>query len=195
MRAFLAVPADPAWVESVSELTALLQPELPPASWTRPEAWHLTLKFLGDISRAEAEIFAAQARRAAAAAQPGELLPGGGVVFPRRERARVLGIGFAPSPALATLEAIARAAEAAGRSIGAPTEERSFHPHVTLARLRHPWPAEAVGRFLDAAGARDLPPWRVGSCVLYESRLEPAGAVHTPLQTFALSGAPEAARA
>jgi 2'-5' RNA ligase len=195
MRAFLAVPADPAWVESISELTALLQPELPPASWSRPEAWHLTLKFLGDISRAAAETFAGQARRAAAAAQPGELLAGGGVVFPRRERARVLGIGFAPSPTLATLEAIARAAEAAGRSIGAPPEERPFHPHVTVARLRQPWRPEAVERFLRATGARELPPWRVRSCVLYESRLDPAGAVHTPLRTFGFSGARAEARA
>jgi RNA 2',3'-cyclic 3'-phosphodiesterase len=195
MRALLAVPADPAWVERVSELTGLLKTELPPASWTRPEAWHLTLKFLGDISRAGAETFAAEVGRAAGAAQPGELLPGAGVVFPQRGRARVLGIGFALSPALATLEAIARAAEAAGRSIGAPPEERPFHPHVTLARLRHPWRAEAVERFLRAAGARELPPWRVRSCVLYESRLDPAGAVHTPLHTFVFSGAPAEARA
>ena len=33
---------------------------LPRASWTRPESWHLTLKFLGEITREAAERFAAR---------------------------------------------------------------------------------------------------------------------------------------
>ena len=67
MRAFLALPPDPAWTESARGLVAGLQPRLPPASWTRPEAWHLTLKFLGEIP----------ADAAAAFAYRSELLPAG----------------------------------------------------------------------------------------------------------------------
>lgn len=195
MRTFLAVPADPGWVESLSELTAALALSLPPASWTRRESWHLTLKFLGEITPAAAEAFTAEAERAAEAAQQGELLPGGGLAFPTRGRARVLAIGFAPSPTVSMLETLARAAESAARRIGVPPEDRAFHPHVTLARLRRPWPGKAVERFLGDAGAWKLPPWPVRSCVLFESRLEPAGAVHTALHTFAFGGAREEARA
>jgi 2'-5' RNA ligase len=56
---------------------------------------------------------------------------------------------------------------------------------VTLARIRDPWPQAAVEEFCEAARAWDFPAWRVRSLVLYRSRLDPAGAVHTPLREWA----------
>ena len=118
------------------------------------------------------------------------LAPGGATVFPPRGRPRILGLGFAPSADLQALEALAAAVEAAVRRSGAPPEDRPFHPHVTLARLREPWPAAAIDAFRKEAGAWAAPALdgafhafctRVGS--------SPAGAVHTPVHTFAFAGA------
>ncbi len=189
MRAFLAVPADPAWAESASVLLASLRQSLPKASWTRPESWHLTLKFLGEVSQADAESFAGAMGPRVAEAVGGELVGARPVMFPPRGRPRVLGVGFAPGGVAETLEALGSAAEIEARKIGVAPDGKSFHPHVTLGRIRDPWPPAAVEEFARAVGGWTFPAWSVRSCVLYRSRLDPAGAVHTPIREWAMAGA------
>ena len=184
MRAFLAVPGDPAWTASAQGLVARLRPTLPSASWTKPESWHLTLRFLGEIGEAAARRFAEALDPAGGALRAVALPPGGPVVFPPRGRPRVVGIGFAPGDALEELGVIARVAERAARAAGCEPEVRPFRPHITLARLREPWRASAVERFREAADAWPFPDWRMRSIVLYSSRLDPAGAVHTALHEW-----------
>ena len=188
MRAFLAVPPDPAWTARAGECLARLRPSLPSASWTRPETWHLTLRFFANIAREAAEKCAEETFRAAELSLGGELVTGGSLVFPERGRARVLGVGLAHSPVPAALEAAAAAAEAAARRAGAPPEDRRYHPHVTFARIRTPWPPAAVERFRKDVDAWELPPFRLAALVLYESRLGSGGATHTALRTATLPG-------
>ena len=189
MRAFLAVPTDPAWSERVAAGLDRLRPALPAASWTRPESWHLTLRFFADISTEDADRFAAEIHRAAAHSGRGVLAPGGSVTFPPRGRARVLGLGFASCPGLDLLTGLAAEAEAAARLVGAMPEDRRYHPHVTLARIRAPWPSGAVERFRREADAFAPQPFRLDSVVFFESRLGPSGASHTALHTFELASA------
>lgn len=196
MRVFLAVPADAAWVESARKLVGSLTPALPRASWTRPESWHLTLKFLGEISPEAAERFAAEIGERVAAAPGGELSGGGAILLPARGRPRVLCVGFAAtSSALAPLAELARLAEEVARRVGAPAEDRAFRPHVTLGRVRVPWPAAAVESFRTATDAWEFPEWPVRSCVLYQSRLQPTGAIHTPLRQWEMAPSISAVRA
>ena len=187
MRAFLAVPTDPAWSRLVASGLDRLRPSMPGASWTRPESWHLTLRFFGDIAAGDAERFADMIAGVVALLPGGELQAGGAVVFPPRGRARVLGLGFAPSRGVDALTTLAAEAEAAARTVGAAPEDRRYHPHVTLARIRSPWPAGAVERFRREADAFSPPPYGLRSVVLFESRLGPGGARHTPLRTFDLA--------
>lgn len=184
MRAFVAVPGDPEWTESARAFCARSRPGLPPASWTKPESWHLTLRFLGEIEEAAAARFAEAVAAAAGALEETSLPPGGPVVFPPRGRPRVVGIGFAPGPGLEAIASVARAAERAARSIGCAPEDRAFRPHVTLARLREPWSARSVEAFRAAASGWPFPAWRVCGLVLYSSRLLPSGAVHTPVREW-----------
>jgi 2'-5' RNA ligase len=190
VRAFLAVSSDPAWVESARGLVEQLCRDLPDASWTRPPSWHLTVKFLGQVSRAALDRLAASIGPAAAETAPGEILAGGPVVFPPRGPARVLGVGFASTPALESLVRFAKEVDGCAKGVGVEEERRSFHPHVTLARLRHPWPDRAVESFRAQVDAWSFPPWSIRSCVLYESRLDRSGAIHTALVEWPFSEAP-----
>jgi RNA 2',3'-cyclic 3'-phosphodiesterase len=195
IRAFLAVPADGLWVESARDLVARLKDSLPRASWTRPESWHLTLKFFERISPEDVRAVAAAVGPIAIAAVPGEMIAAGAVVFPPRGPARVLGVGFDTTPAVEEVSSLARGAEAEARRLGLDEERRPFHPHVTLARLRTPWPPEAVETFRREITAWSFPAWRARSCVFYESRLLREGAVHTPLEEWSFSGGPRGVRA
>jgi RNA 2',3'-cyclic 3'-phosphodiesterase len=188
MRVFLAVPPDPAWVERARALVERVRREAPSASWTRPESWHLTLKFLGEVSEETAEAFGRALDPPLGAAVPGSLVYAGALLLPGRNRPRVLGAGFAEgSGGLAALADIAAAAEAASRRLGGEPETRTFRPHVTFARVRAPWPREAVDRYAREADGWSFPEWPVRRCVLYKSRLAPTGAVHTPLREWTMA--------
>ncbi|HSB36513.1 MAG TPA: RNA 2',3'-cyclic phosphodiesterase [Thermoanaerobaculia bacterium] len=195
MRAFLAVPSDPLWVEKARGLVERFRGTLPRASWTRPESWHLTLQFLGDVDPGVVRRFSEAIAPAAVQTVPAEVQAAPAVVFPERGRPRVLGVGFSPSPGV---EAIARLAtlaqEAAGR-LGWTGENRPFHPHVTFARIRDHWPATAVADYRRGVEAWSFPAWLARSCVLFESRLESSGAVHTPLAEWSFQGGPQGVRA
>lgn len=192
MRAFLAVPGDAAWVASAREFTARIRPRLPAAAWTRPESWHLTVRFLGEITEEAADRFSEAIAPAGGALVEIELPATGPVVFPPRGRPRVLGMGF---DAVQAVGEVARAAEQGARAIGCADEERPFRPHVTLARLRDAWPAAAVEEYCESARTWAFPSWRVRSVVLYRSRLDAAGAVHSPVREWTAAGTVAGARA
>jgi 2'-5' RNA ligase len=195
VRAFLAVPADPAWVESALRLSRRLQEFLPRASWTRPGTWHLTLKFLGEVSEEAAASFAGRIEPEILRRPGLELPPAVPVVFSSRGRPRVLAIGFEPSPALDALAELARAADEVAAAVGVPPEGRDFHPHVTLARLRDAWSPASVEAFASEATAWEFPRWRASGCVLFRSRLDSGGAVHTPVREWRFVGEPQEVRA
>jgi RNA 2',3'-cyclic 3'-phosphodiesterase len=185
VRAFFAVPSDPGWIESARDLLGRIRPTLPEASWTRPESWHLTLRFLGDVSREFLAAFAAEVSRVVAGCAALDLSTGAAVIFPPGGPARVLGVGFGPE--VAGLSELAAHAERIVTRLGLAPERRAFHPHVTFARLRRGWPVEAIRCFRDHVGGWTFPIWPVRSCVLYESRLTPQGAVHTPISRWDLA--------
>ncbi len=195
IRAFLAIPTDGLWVESARDLVTRLKESLPRASWTKPESWHLTLKFFERISPEDVRTLAAAVGPVAAATVPGEMKAAGAVVFPPKGTARVLGVGFEPTPAVEEVSRLAKEADTRARSLGLQEERRPFHPHVTLARLRYPWPPGAVENFRSVVEAWSFPPWHARLCVFYESRLLREGAVHTPLEEWSFTGGPRGVRA
>lgn len=180
VRAFLAVPPDAGWSESARRLLAGLRRDLPEASWTRPETWHVTLRFLGDVSPEALERISRSMAESAAGLGPASLIARGAAFSPPRGPARVAGI------ALEGKGDLAAAAETCARRAGLGAETRPFHPHVTFARIRRPWPLEAVARFREAADSWKLPAWPVRSFALYRSELRPEGAIHTAIARWEL---------
>jgi len=116
---------------------ARLRDEVPQtrASWSRDNV-HLTLKFLGEIPQSRVESLSQAASRSVADLSPFTILVEETGAFPQHGPPRVLWVGITDaSGALAELHARLER-ECATR--GFAKEERPFHPHLTLARLRSP---------------------------------------------------------
>ena len=94
----------------------------------------------------------------------------------------MLWVGVEPEPALALLANLLRDEI---RACGIEQEERPFHPHVTLARLKLATGVDVDGFLVRARGKR-YPVIPVHEFVLFESRLRPQGAEHSPLARFRL---------
>jgi RNA 2',3'-cyclic 3'-phosphodiesterase len=141
--------------------------------WVRPESYHVTLRFLGATPRNHVAGLVAAAQRTARAIAPFELRLGALAGFPsRRPRAVVLDV--APHEAIV---ALAREVERAVVEAGFAPEERAFHPHLTLGRVR-----ERRTPFLASA------PFAVGCFVLFQTALATTGAQYTPLERISLGG-------
>ena len=183
LRAFLAVDVGDAARRALAAAAERLAREVRgrEVRWVRPESYHVTLRFLGEIEAAQAAPLARAVAAAVADVAPFELALGAVVAFPSARRPQVIAATLAPE---APLAALARAVEAAAVRAGFPAEPRAFRAHLTLGRVRdraHP----AVA----AAGALEPAPFAVREVVLYRSELLPEGALHTPVERIAL-GAP-----
>lgn len=171
-RLFVAVDLGDEARRAVRAYLAQLPP--PPGRATRPEGWHLTLRFLGptDPSR-RARLEAALQRHVRA--QPFVVRLGSPGAFPQPGRARVLWLGL--TDGTEALAALAAQVEAAARAAGFPAEARPFAAHLTLSRLQPPQPLPAAWRAAPPANVL-VPVERV---TLFRSHLRPGGAVYEPL--------------
>ena len=159
---------------------AELRDDALPGRWTPLQQYHLTLRFIGEVDedRAATVEQALADLRGEAFSLQGRALG----VFPSRRRPRVLFAALDPAPALLALQT---QVEHALRAIGFDAEQKSFHPHVTLARLRRAHPP-TVRAFLQAHQTFTLDPCEVNRYYLYESVLRREGALHRRRAMFEL---------
>jgi 2'-5' RNA ligase len=156
------------------------------ASWERPEKLHITLKFLGDIEQARIPSLSLAAERAAQDVRPFELALDGTGAFSPHGHARILWIGIPDqSHHLARLH---ERLEEESALEGFAREERAFHPHLTIARLRTPQGARAL-----ATLHREMPfhteAFSVNEIIVMHSELGPGGSRYTPLSRHRLGEA------
>lgn len=149
------------------------------ARWIDPENYHITLRFLGDVDDVTAREFASNL--ATIRADAFDLQFDGLGIFGNR-RPRALWAGLGQSERLAALQ---RAHELAAQKAGLAPEQRNFHPHVTLARLRNV-KAAAAARWLEGGGAFMAVPFPVTRFVLYSARASQGGGPYVVEQGFPL---------
>jgi 2'-5' RNA ligase len=182
IRAFLALEIPDQIRSQLASKLEGLRHELPKARWTRPQGWHLTLKFLGEAERPVL---------ADLGAEFGPRICGTGSIsvkfektgfFPSSMRPRVAWVGGTADGAETVVAAVEEAAEIAGF----PRDRRPWSIHLTLARLKAQWPKSAVDRFLEWGDNLDLEAYTCREAVLFSSDLQPGGAVYTALERFSL---------
>jgi 2'-5' RNA ligase len=99
------------------------------------DQWHLTTAFYGDVPERVLPELVDRLGRAAGRAAPMTLSFRGAGTFPKQAaRARVLWAGVDGD--LAELARLADRCVASGRRCGLAMEDRSYRPHLTLARAR-----------------------------------------------------------
>jgi 2'-5' RNA ligase len=146
--------------------------------WQNEDQLHLTLRFIGEVERPQAEDIAAALLGLRFG--PFELRLSGVGTFTAR-RSGALWAGVAPKEPLAALAAkIDRACVSAGLT----PERRAYHPHITLAR----WKGKAdLRHFAKAQAALTSESWPVTAFTLYESHLGRNRALYEAIEAFPAS--------
>jgi RNA 2',3'-cyclic 3'-phosphodiesterase len=170
MRMFTAVVPPEDVLEGLEEFLAPRRDATDaPIRWTRPEAWHLTLGFMGHVPERSLDDLTERLTRAGRRRSPFTLTLAGGGAFPNVGRAKVLYAAVeGADDALEELRRLATGARAAANKAGAPAEGAAFRPHLTLARINRP--IEAT-RWIRVLSAYRSSPFEVTELVLVESHL------------------------
>ncbi len=156
-----------------------------PVRWVQPDGIHLTLKFLGEAGPKRLPEIVEALRGAERGIAPFSLEAAGAAAFPDRGAPRLVWVEVQGD--LTAARRLASAIDAATARIGFARETREFRPHLTLGRVKGPERGDWRS-ILARAGAGAVGGFEVTEYVLFESRLGPAGAVHTPIERFALGG-------
>jgi 2'-5' RNA ligase len=151
--------------------------------WVPAEQRHLTLVFCGEVDAAMVPELQQRLGRAAARTPSFPLRLAGAGTFPRQSgRARVLWVGLRDDTA--TLSRLAERCAAAARRTGIELEDRTFRPHLTLARARRD--VADAREVVTRLSAYDGEPWQVSTIRLVHSTI--GGKVHhETLAEFALA--------
>lgn len=128
VRLFVALVPPPEVLAELAAATAGLPADLPGVRWVPSRQWHLTLAFLGEVDdRTGARLVERLGRVARRHPPPALSLAGAGCFG-----GRVLWVGVAGERT--ALRGLAASVRAAARRCAILTEQRSYRPHLTLAR-------------------------------------------------------------
>ena len=162
-----------------------LRRQYPPiaASWNHDGKFHLTLKFMGEIPPARVERLSLAADRAISNLSTFNLVIAGAGVFPNHGMPKVLWLGINdPDGQLADLQT--RLEEECAQE-GFSKEERAFHPHLTIARLRKPDGARELAGAHKQSGFEALE-ISVSELLVIRSELSSTGSRYTIISSHRL---------
>jgi 2'-5' RNA ligase len=159
IRLFAALQIPP----EIAEGLIRRQHGLEGARWRPAEAFHITLRFFGDLREDVAADLDAELAGVAGRKLTLELAGVG--AFAEGEDIHAVWAGVEDHP---DLRQLAKSCEAAARRAGLAADKRVYRPHVTLAYLRRPGGA-AVAQWIQANNLIHSPPFTVGSFGLYSS--------------------------
>jgi 2'-5' RNA ligase len=184
MRLFIAIEAPEAVGRHLLRVQDALREVVGSGSWTREGAFHLTLKFLGEVAEGDVPALT-DALGQVVCDGPIRLRTSGIVCFPPGRATAVVGVEVVGEGLLKLQQAVeTRCAE-----LGFPAERRVYRPHVTLARPRGR--RNLASAAAQRAGTLLPGPWfDVDHFALIQSLLKPQGAQYVCLARFALGRGP-----
>ncbi len=172
-RIFLALNFSVAVTRRIAEEVERLKQPMAEAgfrvAWVPAANLHLTLRFIGSTEEDLIEAITGACKRVAARHAPIEANAVGFGAFPSANKPHVLWVGVQAPPALIALQ---REVEAAVVELGFEKEERAYHPHVTVGRVK-----ESHGSASEVwKGDAQLGSSLLQEIVVYESKTRSAGA-------------------
>jgi RNA 2',3'-cyclic 3'-phosphodiesterase len=154
------------------------------ASWTKMDNIHLTLKFFGNVELDRISKISKAADEVARHFSPIKVRVDGTGAFPKHGPPRVLWIGLNdPSGRLVDLQT---EFERGCAREGFVKEDRTFHSHLTVARLRNPQGARSLAEIHKETGF-EAAEFTVTGLTIFRSELSSKGSRYTVISFHTLA--------
>jgi len=155
-------------------------------NWVLPENFHITLKFLGDVTDAQLADVCRTVQAVAAKTEPFDFtVRGVRAVPPAGRELRMFWADVSESNG--SMTKLFASLEQALSPPGFPRENRPFASHITLARVKHTRNADAL-RAAASQAAESASVVRAEHVTVYTSELTPGGSIYTPACRAPLAG-------
>lgn len=151
--------------------------------WVERENLHLTLKFLGEVTKERVREIIDTLSQGVRGIGKLHLGVKGAGVFPNWARPRIIWVGLTPNPLLGELH---RSLEQELVALGFPAE-KSFSPHITLGRIRTLNNWSVLKQKLQGWQERIWGEEEINKVVLMQSHLTPRGPLYRIVETFPLT--------
>jgi 2'-5' RNA ligase len=180
MRTFVAIDLVPDLKITMETLIRNIKKSAKGIKWVNSSGMHLTLKFLGDITPEKAGDVIGLLKTIAQKHSAFPLQLKGTGTFPpgRKKSTRVIWAGIVETPELISLN---EGLEEGFEKIGFSREDRPFHPHLTLARVKSPDGIEPVLNELEKYRETDFGGMMVDRMRFFQSIMKPDGAHYSAL--------------
>ncbi|HET7010087.1 MAG TPA: RNA 2',3'-cyclic phosphodiesterase [Anaerolineales bacterium] len=194
IRSFIAIDLEPAARARLDEVQERFRSEWGRESirWVRPDAIHLTLKFLGSRTADDLDKISALLETLAVRATVYHLTITGVGCFPDARNPRVVWAGVEEKSG--RLVEWARMLDESLEKLGIEPERRAFRPHLTLGRFKNRLSSEGQPRWearMAALKSEVIAESRATTVDLIRSDLRPEGPVYTVLKQARLGGGVE----
>jgi RNA 2',3'-cyclic 3'-phosphodiesterase len=186
IRSFLAIELPEPILKKIGEVQEDLKSAHAGVGWTNPEKIHLTLKFFGNIEESRIDPIFKSIEEPVRKTLPFSLKVRGVGAFPHLKNPRVIWIGLVEEREILT--SFQKQIETQLEKVGFQPENRPFHPHLTLGRMKSSrGKEELVGR-MERHKEEEFGDFQAERVVLFKSDLRPSGPIHTPLKEMKLGG-------
>jgi 2'-5' RNA ligase len=189
IRTFVAVEMSPRVIGRAGDLIDKLRVAAAEVNWVRSEQMHLTLKFLGDVPDTETPDICRVVDEVAAGFEPFEITCRGVGAFPNLGQPRTLWIGIEDgAEELSRLQS--EIDDALKTKLGYGKEQRGFHPHLTIGRVKRELPGGSgeLSRLLAEHAHFDADLAVIDEVVTFASFLSRKGPSHDALCRAELGG-------
>ena len=190
LRLFVGIAAPPEWKSSITQWRGKVQSRFSDSlgRWTSEENLHLTLRFFGSVEETDVPEIGEELQKVAAPTKAFAVSAGDLGCFPNASRPRIVWLGLKGSTE--NLIELERRIRGATKQIGQPPDDREFHPHLTLARVkevrRHD--RDALAELIRKGSSIEVPKWQIRQIELIRSELRAGGSVYETLATFRFCG-------
>ena len=179
IRTFIAIELNKGTHSELSSLQAVLKKSDADVKWIDPQIIHLTLKFLGNVDDKKIKDVQNLLNDVAKNFSPFVLSLKGIGAFPKLDYPRVIWVGVDEGKDEASQ--LAKELEDVLEKIGIPKEDREFHPHITLGRVKSPKNKDRLKSVIEATKFEPSSKIAVEHLTLFKSQLTPQGPIYTPL--------------
>ena len=182
IRTFIALPSSAAVQQQMVIIQSKLKVTQADVKWDSSDKFHITLKFLGGIELSSIESLSSALTEMMKKFPAFEITYNSLGAFPNLHNPRVIWIGTESNQIMLDLQS---GVERVCSDFGFQKEERAFHPHITIGRVKG---THNLARLTEAIKTITFEPMqsRCSELLLMKSDLRPSGSIYTILKSFPL---------
>jgi 2'-5' RNA ligase len=186
IRSFLAIELPKLILRKIEEVQRDLRSTRADVRWVNPEKIHLTLKFFGNIEESRIDPIFKSIEEPVRNTPPFSIEVKGVGAFPQLRNPRVIWMGLVDGKEILT--SFQKQIETQLEKIGFQPEDRPFHPHLTLGRMKSSGGKEELVGRMEKHREEEFGDFPVERVILFKSDLTSSGPIYTLVKEIKLGG-------